>query len=48
MIPLAVTYSGKVTELISNPPLLPISQLNILHAQGKLTCSMRSTSRHCR
>ena len=33
VIPLAVTYSGKVSELISNPPLLPISQLNLLHAQ---------------
>ena len=33
VIPLAVTYSGKVSELMSNPPLLPISQLNLLHAQ---------------
>ena len=33
VIPLAVTYSGKVTELISKPPLLPIANLNILHAQ---------------
>ena len=28
-----MTYSGKVSELMSNPPLLPISQLNLLHAQ---------------
>ena len=28
VIPLAVTYSGKVSELISNPPLLPISQVS--------------------
>ena len=33
MIPLAVTYSNKVSELISTPPLLPIANLNILHAQ---------------
>jgi len=33
VIPLAVTYSGKVSELVSTPPLLPISQLNILHGQ---------------
>ncbi len=33
VIPLAVTYSGKVAELISKPPLLPIANLNILHAQ---------------
>ncbi len=32
-IPLAVTYSGKMGELMSKPPLLPISNLNILHAQ---------------
>lgn len=30
-IPLAVTYSGKVAELISKPPLLPIANINILH-----------------
>ena len=33
VIPLAVTYSGKVGELISHPPLLPIANLNILHSQ---------------
>ena len=33
VIPLAVTYSNKVGELISKPPLLAISSLNILHAQ---------------
>ena len=30
-IPLTVTYSGKVAELISKPPLLPIANINILH-----------------
>lgn len=33
IIPLAVTYSGKIGELISKPPLLPIASLNILHSQ---------------
>ena len=33
VIPLAVTYSGKVSELMSVPPLLAIANLNILHAQ---------------
>ena len=33
VIPLAVTYSGKISELMSKPPLLPIANLNILHAQ---------------
>lgn len=33
VIPLAVTYSQKVAELISKPPLLPIADLNISHAQ---------------
>ena len=33
VIPLAVTYSGKVSELMSTPPLLPIASLNLLHAQ---------------
>ena len=33
VIPMAVTYSDKVSELISKPPLLPIANLNILHAQ---------------
>ena len=32
-IPLCVTYSAKVGELISKPPLLPVAQLNILAAQ---------------
>ena len=30
-IPLSITYSAKVGELISKPPLLPIANLNILH-----------------
>ena len=33
VIPLAVTYSNKLSELISKPPLLPIANLNILHSQ---------------
>jgi hypothetical protein len=33
VIPLAVTYSQKVTELTSTPPLLSIANLNISHAQ---------------
>jgi len=33
VIPLSVTYSNKVSELISKPPLLPIANLNILHSQ---------------
>ncbi len=33
VIPLAVTYSGKLGELMSKPPLLPIANLNILHSQ---------------
>ena len=33
VIPLAVTYSGKVTELVSKPPLLSVANLNIAHAQ---------------
>ena len=32
-IPLAVTYSSKVHELMSVPPLLPLANLNILHGQ---------------
>lgn len=32
-IPLAPTYSNKLSELVSKPPLLPIANLNILHAQ---------------
>jgi hypothetical protein len=30
---MAVTYSNKVSELISKPPLLPIANLNVLHTQ---------------
>ena len=33
VIPLAVTYSNKVSELMSTPPLLPLANLNILHGQ---------------
>ena len=33
VIPLAVTYSGKLGELMSKPPLLPVANLNILHSQ---------------
>ena len=33
VIPLAVTYSQKISELMSKPPLLPIANLNILHSQ---------------
>ena len=46
VIPLAVTYSGKVSELISNPPLLPISQINLLHAarQADLNHSLHVAS----
>ena len=33
VIPLATTYSGKISELMSKPPLLPIANLNILSAQ---------------
>ena len=32
-IPLAITYSSKVDELTSIPPLLSVSNLNILHTQ---------------
>ena len=32
-IPLAVTYSGKVSELVSKPPLMEVASLNILHGQ---------------
>ena len=32
-IPFSVVYSEKVSELISKPPLLPIANLNIQHAQ---------------
>ena len=37
-IPLAVTYSGKVAELVSKPPLLAIANLNISHASS--TCDL--------
>ena len=33
VIPLAVTYSNKLGELMSKPPLLPLANLNILHSQ---------------
>ena len=33
VIPLAVTYSSKISELMSTPPLLPIANLNINHGQ---------------
>jgi hypothetical protein len=33
VIPLAVTYSSKVSELMSVPPLLPLANLNLLHGQ---------------
>ena len=33
VIPMAVTYSNKISELVSKPPLLPIAHLNILHSQ---------------
>ena len=48
MIPLAVTYSGKVSELMSNPPLLPISQLNLLHAQRPDLKHSSPRCLHCR
>jgi len=32
-IPFACVYAGKIGELISKPPLLPIANLNIAHAQ---------------
>ena len=38
-IPLAVTYSNKVEELISKPPLLPIAHLNLLHTQRQADLS---------
>ena len=38
-IPLAVTYSNKIGELISKPPLLPIAHLNILHTQRQADLS---------
>ena len=33
IVPLAVTYSQKISDLVSVPPLLSIAQLNISHAQ---------------
>ncbi len=33
VIPLVTTYSNKISEYISRPPLLPIADLNILHSQ---------------
>jgi hypothetical protein len=38
-IPLAITYSNKIGELISKPPLLPIAHLNILHTQRQADLS---------
>jgi hypothetical protein len=38
-IPLAITYSNKVEELISKPPLLPIAHLNLLHTQRQADLS---------
>ena len=38
-IPLAITYSNKIGELISKPPLLPIAHLNILHTQSQADLS---------
>ena len=32
-VPLALTYSQKITEFVSSPPLLSIANLNISHAQ---------------
>jgi hypothetical protein len=33
IIPLSITYSSKVAEFISTPPLLEVANLNIAHAQ---------------
>ena len=33
VVPLALTYSQKVTDFVSSPPLLSLAQLNISHAQ---------------
>ena len=33
VVPLAVTYSQKISEFVSTPPLLSIANLNISHAQ---------------
>ncbi len=32
-VPLAITYSDKITEYVSKPPLLSLANLNISHAQ---------------
>ena len=45
-IPLCVTYSNKVAELVSKPPLLPIANLGILHAQRQADLQF-CTSREC-
>ena len=33
VVPLALTYSQKISEFVSTPPLLSIANLNISHAQ---------------
>ena len=33
MVPLSITYSGKVAEYVSAPPLLEVANLNIAHSQ---------------
>ena len=33
VVPLALTYSQKVSDFVSTPPLLSIANLNISHAQ---------------
>ena len=38
-IPLAITYSNKVGELLSKPPLLPVAYLNLLHTQRQADLS---------
>lgn len=38
-IPLSITYSNKVGELLSKPPLLPVAYLNLLHTQRQADLS---------
>jgi len=38
-IPLAVTYSNKIAELVSKPPLLSIANLNLLHCSTQTDLS---------
>ena len=47
VIPLAVTYSGKVGELISRPPLLPIADLNLLQRQADQQFSSGKRANSC-